>query len=121
MRQHENHGAGVFAGLLFLAFGLILLIGNLGLFPVKPLLSYWWPVILIVIGIKQLLVLRGPSSWIGGLFWIGAGTLFLSSTLGYAPFSIRGMFWPVMLIWLGVWTLLGRNGRCAGQVEDGSQ
>jgi len=120
MRQHERHGAGVFAGLLFLALGVILLIGNMGLFPVQPLVSLWWPVILIVIGVKQLIVLRGPSSWIGGLFWIGTGALFLSSTLGYMPISISGMLWPVMLIWFGVWTLMGRNGRCAGQMEDGS-
>ena len=121
MRQHERHGGNVFAGLLFLTLGVLLLAGNLNLFPVRPLLSQWWPVILVLVGIKQILVLRGPSAWVGALFWIGTGALFLSSTLGLVPVSIPGLLWPVMLIWFGVWALVGRSGNCGGQVGGGSQ
>ena len=117
----QRHGGNVFVGLVFLTLGVILLIGNLDLLRVRPLLSEWWPVVLILFGVKQVLVLRESSAWIGGLFWVGTGALFLSSTLGVVPVSIPGLLWPVMLIWFGVWALMGRSGGCAGTTGDGSQ
>jgi hypothetical protein len=105
-RQHQTAG-GIFAGLLFLALGVILLMGNMDLFPVRPVLSQWWPVLLVIVGIKHLVLFRGPSAWIGALFWVGTGALFLSSTLGYLNLSIPSLLWPVMLIWFGVFTVIG--------------
>ena len=106
-RGYEQHGRGVFSGLLLLALGLILLAGNLDLFPVRPTLSQWWPVILIIIGIKHLVVFRSPTAWIGALFWLGTGALFLASTLGYLNISLLSLLWPVMIIWFGVCIVTG--------------
>jgi len=38
--------------------------------------------------------------------------LFLSSTLGYLNIGITSLLWPVMLIWFGVFTVIGCSGNC---------
>lgn len=106
-QRHERRGAGVFGGLIFLILGIILLMGNFDLFPVRPTLAEWWPAILILFGIKHLLMWRGRNAWLGSAFWIGTGLLFLTSTLGYVNMDITTLLWPVMLIWFGVFTVLG--------------
>ena len=71
MRQRrERQGAGIFGGLLFLALGTVLLLGNLELFPVRPVLSQWWPAILILFGIMMthrdpVMLKRGDTSRLG--------------------------------------------------------
>ena len=112
-------GAGVFTGLLFLALGLILLIGNFNLYPVRPLLTQWWPLLFIIIGIKSLIVYRGTYAWIGGAFWIGMGSLFLASTLGFLSVSIPTLIWPLILIWFGIYTIIGIH--CGPQRHEGGQ
>ena len=119
-RRHDRHDTGIFAGLVFLALGVILLIGNMSLFPVQPVLTQWWPVILIVIGLKHLILFRGPSAWIGAFFWIATGALFLSTTLGFLSIAIPSLLWPIMLIWFGVFTVLGCGDRCGRHVTNGA-
>lgn len=120
-RRYDRHGRGIFAGLLFLAIGLILLAGNLDLFPVRPTLSEWWPVILIIIGIKHLWVFQGSTAWIGALFWIGTGALFLGSTLGYLNIGLLNLIWPVMIIWFGVCIVTGCGDAGHRQVTNRSE
>jgi hypothetical protein len=120
-RGYEQHGRGVFAGLLFLALGLILLAGNLDFFPVRPTLSQWWPVVLIIIGIKHLIVFRSPTAWVGALFWFGTGALFLASTLGYLNVSLLSLLWPVVLIWFGVCIVTGCGDGSHRQVTNRSE
>jgi hypothetical protein len=119
MRSRERHGAGVFTGLLFLALGVILLVGNMDLYPVRPLLSQWWPLLLILIGVKHLIVFRGPQAWFGAMFWLGTGALFLASTLGFLGTSVPTLVWPVVLIWFGVFTMLGWRG-CGKASREGN-
>jgi hypothetical protein len=120
-RRHDRPDRGIFSGLLFLTLGVILLLGNMNLFPAQPVLSQWWPALLIVIGIKHLIVFRGPSAWVGGVFWIATGVLFLSSTLGLLSIAIPSLLWPMLLIWFGVFTVLGCGNRCGGQLSDGAR
>ena len=119
-RRHNRPETGVFAGLLFLTVGVILLIGNLNLFPVRPLLSQWWPALLVLVGIKHLILFRGPSAWVNAAFWMGTGVLFLSSTLGFLPIGVPGLLWPILLIWFGVFTIIGCGRECQS-VSDRSE
>src|SRR5262245_47133322 len=107
MHGREGQGSGIFVGLLFLALGIILLIGNLDLYHIRPFLSEWWPMLLIIIGIKNTVLYRGAYAWVGGLFWMGIGGLFLASTLGYLNIPIPSLAWPLIVIWFGIFTILG--------------
>jgi phage shock protein C len=53
-------------------------------------------------------VLRRDSRQIGGLVLIGLGLLFVASNLGWFRWFDWGVFWPLILIGLGVVILLGR-------------
>ena len=122
MRQRrDRRGAGILGGLLFLTVGIILLLGNLELFPARPVLSQWWPAILILFGIKHLLMWSGRQALIGASFWIATGLLFLSSTTGYLNVGVTSLLWPIMLIWFGVFTFMGCSGSCEGSIDGRSE
>ena len=108
-------------GLLFLTVGIILLLGNLELFPVRPVLAQWWPAILILFGIKYFLMWSGRQALIGASFWIATGLLFLSSTTGYLNVGITSLLWPIMLIWFGVFTFMGCSGTCERSIDGRSE
>jgi hypothetical protein len=117
----ERPGKGIFAGLLLLALGVVLLLGNLDVFPVRPTLAQWWPLIAVIIGIKHLVVFPGTRGAISGVFWIATGALLLSSTLGYLNVGIPRLIWPVMIIWFGVLIVLGGTGQCITRAGDRSE
>ena len=120
-RHHRQRGDGVFTGLLLMTLGVIFLIGNFGLIQVRSLFVDWWPILLVLIGVKQLLVRRGRLAWLGGGFWIATGMLFLASTLGYLDMGISGMIWPLLLIWFGVVMVVGSDGHQDGPLNGRSQ
>ena len=119
--EPERRGAGIFSGLIFLAAGLFLLAGNLNFFPLRTSLARLWPIVLVIIGIKHLIVFRGSRAWLGAAFWIGTGVLFLSSTLGFLNIGFARLIWPVMIIWFGVSIFLGDVGTCARHVNNRSE
>jgi hypothetical protein len=119
MRVRQSRGGTVFTGLLFLALGIILLLDNFNLIDARPLLSQWWPALFILIGLKTLIIHEGSYAWIGALFWIAVGALFLSSTLGFVSIALPTLMWPLILIWLGVYTIVGT--RCGSYSRHGGQ
>ena len=92
------------AGLMILG-GLVLL-DRTGLADAARVLRFW-PLILIAVGLQQLAVRRqvgdhdGTVPW-NALAWIGIGGLFLLNTLGITRASVFDLFWPVLLIAVGV-------------------
>ena len=53
MHNHSEKGKGVFWGILLLVAGVLILLHNLGY--VSGNVWRWWPVILIIIGLKKLI------------------------------------------------------------------
>ena len=111
--EHHNRRpeARAFSGAVLVIIGGLLLFANLNFINIRPIAAQWWPLILVIIGVKHLLFWRGPSALGGGLFWIGTGALFLSSTLGYLNFAITSVIWPLALIWFGIVIVFGCGGR----------
>jgi hypothetical protein len=83
---------------------------NLEMVSLRPLLSQWWPLILVIIGVKHL-IQNGSGDWLSAVFWIGTGALFLSASLGYLDVAYTSLLWPVLLIWFGVAMAIGSRGR----------
>jgi hypothetical protein len=115
----RREGRG-FMGILLLTFGVLMLLSNLNVLSMRMVIYQWWPLILLAFGLKYLIAMRGSAAWIGGLFWMGTGALFLGSTLGYLEFPVTRVIWPLMVIWFGVLIALGETGRCGPAIEDRS-
>jgi len=109
---YKNARSGkVFFGMLLLIVGIYLLLKKAGLFLPDWLIS--WPMFFIVLGLYTGIRhhFRNPVSYILLL----TGGIFLFDRM------IPGMFiWPVLLITLGLYLILGRNhkSRCRNRMEN---
>jgi hypothetical protein len=85
-------------------FGLLLTLDRLGLVEARYALRFW-PVILIVVGVLQYrnppAALRGARG-VHGLIWIVIGSWLLLNSLRILRVGIWELFWPLVLIAVGV-------------------
>ena len=127
----RSRSGALTAGLILIGLGVVFLLDIWNReFSAWAFIAKYWPVILILIGLRKLLLYfswfegsaisagappiqarqsgtasegRRPSL-LGGLLWTGFGVLFLLHNLGKVPdlWSLAGRYWPVLLILLGV-------------------
>ena len=88
--------------LVLIALGVVFLMGNLDIIDVDigDLISTWWPLVLITLGVTGLFQAR--TAPIGSIFLIVIGVVFLLITLDVADYDI---LWPIVIIAAGVWVL----------------
>src|SRR5690606_393979 len=109
-----NSSGRMWAGIIIVGIGAILLAGRLGLDWLFPAWIFnWhnmWPMMLIVIG----LIIGGNSNFRNPASYIllGLGSLFLLRNV--AHFDIGSIIWPAVIIGIGLWLLMGkgRGGPC---------
>lgn len=104
VRLHGGFG-GAFIGLILAGIGVLLLLQNLGIIEVEDLWDYW-PVILIVFGLSRVFNSWGAGGRIWGALIAAAGGLFLLRNLGLIHANLWGLFWPAILIAVGLGMLL---------------
>ncbi|MCS7302493.1 MAG: DUF5668 domain-containing protein [Candidatus Kapabacteria bacterium] len=90
-------------GLLLIGAGVLLLLDALGIFPGEELLSRWWPLVVIALGIR--LAVRRPEKLTTGLAVVALGCLLLASTI-IPGFDLWTAAVPVLLIVIGIGILL---------------
>jgi predicted membrane protein len=93
------------AGLVLLIFGAILLFQQLN-FMVAPWWLFRWPVILIVVGIYSGAKHNFRNT--GSIIMIVVGVLFLADDI-FPGFDLSHFIWPLILITLGLWVILGKD------------
>ncbi|MFC3789682.1 cell wall-active antibiotics response protein LiaF [Paenibacillus sp. GCM10012307] len=108
-------------GLIIVFVGLNLLMGQFGWggFTLGHIISTFWPVILILIGIDALFK-RGGSGW-WGIILIVLGVHFLSGTIGYRFFSIGDIIRyaiPVVVILFGLKMIFKTKRSSRPQTQD---
>lgn len=115
MNKQHNRTPGnatpgrVWAGIIIVCIGAVLLAGRLGLDWLFPhWLFSWrnmWPMILIVVG----LIIGGNSNFRNPASYIllGIGAFFLLRN--FTHFDIGHLFWPAVIIGIGLWLLLGKG------------
>ena len=98
----KSHNPAVCFGLVIVAIGALLLLANFTNFGAG--IGRWWPLILIVIGLVDLLSNR--RRWFRGASTLVIGALFLMDTLGVwnVPWSL---LWPIPLLVIGAAIVLG--------------
>ena len=77
------------------------LLENLGLVYVRNVWEFW-PIILIVLGLARLSTCYTASGRVSGVVLLCVGGVFLANNLGFIPWDIWHLFWPVVLILWGV-------------------
>ncbi len=87
-------------GAVVILAGLMLLGLNFGMIPStwRPII-FSWQMLLIAIGAVSLF---GRDSYVPGIILILIGGIFIIPKFGYLPFSIHNLFWPALLITLGL-------------------
>lgn len=96
-----------YLGIIFILIGISVLFKQLGFWDLSNIISIWWPLILIGVGIRQLS--RNPISKTSGITLLVLGALFQMRNLNIITVSLMRFFWPAIIIYIGVSMLLPRT------------
>lgn len=92
---------------ILIILGVGLLMDEYSVWTFGRIISTWWPLILIGIGVS--LVLNSRESLLGGAIITLLGLTFQADKLNLLPGNVWGYFWPLVLILLGVALLIGKR------------
>ena len=94
----------MFAGVVIIALGVILLLNQFGLLP-RGIVLHFWPAVLIVAGIIKLVAGNNRGDRVVGAILIGVGAVWQTNALGLTHIT-WGQAWPVFIILVGVLFIL---------------
>ena len=103
--HNKSKSNPVLIGLLLIILGVVFLSDSFHFIRFGHLMSHWWPLILIGIGLFKLNKRDGG----GGIALIIIGSLFLLSELNIVSWHQISRFWPLALIIAGIAMLLKRK------------
>ncbi|HEY8417001.1 MAG TPA: DUF5668 domain-containing protein [Limnochordales bacterium] len=92
-------------GILLVALGVLALLHTLGVADAGTLIGTWWPLVLVLVGASQL---RNGSP-VGGAMVIAIGGAFFLRNLGVLPAEAVRLVWPLFLVAVGLYLLVGRR------------
>lgn len=90
----------VVLGLLVIAVGVVVTLGNLGFLYIDDYLPYW-PLLLIIFGITKMLQPQGRPGRFFGLVITFIGAVILLDNLYYLSISVWD-FWPLLIVAIGL-------------------
>jgi hypothetical protein len=105
--------AGVVPGVLLIVVGVLFGLDSLGVADAWSVVAGWWP--LLIVGLGALRLLDRPPDRLGGAITAGIGVIALGFTQGVLTGAALAYAWPLALIGLGLWVLLGRRGPASGE------
>jgi predicted membrane protein len=103
----------IFWGLLLIVVGVLFLLDQMDRVDFGDLVSRYWPVVFILIGISILLNNARDNAG-AGIFFILFGGFFLLMRLRILDHSVWHYAWPVAIIAVGAWILF-RPALCPGK------
>ncbi len=105
-RRRSSPAGQLFTGSLLVGIGLLFLLGNMGYFDVRFVFRNFWPLILILLGVKMLVVERGYAYGAPGvgLVWLAIGSFFLLSNFRVIDVAFRSI-WPFFPLAIGAFLL----------------
>lgn len=118
-RPRRRLGSQFLIGAVIVVIGGSLLLDNLGVMSSDTVLRFW-PAILVIVGVRDLLVAMDGGRAMRGSLLIAFGALLLMRNLDLFQFNVLGL-WPLFLILFGAQMLIrgfSRNSHAAGEVSD---
>jgi hypothetical protein len=106
------------AGLVLAGLGVLFTLDNLDLIRARDVLRYW-PAILLLVGISQIMQARSSAGMVGGSIWILFGGLLLGERLDLVSNVFR--LWPLFLVGVGgyvIWQSFNRREPPPGDGSD---
>ncbi len=97
-----------FSGILLILFGLVFLADQLGFLSSGQVIARWWPLLLVIAGLLQIVEKR---SVFGGVVLVALGGVFQLSNLHVLSIHHLSKFWPVLLVALGLQIVLSARGK----------
>ena len=107
INKHDKQGKHFIGGIVVLTIGLVFLLKNFGI--LSPDVKYYlfsWKTLLIGIGILNIAL---SENRVGGIILISLGTFFWLPDIFDLSVRAGQLFWPVVLIIIGVVLLLKKN------------
>ncbi len=101
-------------GVLVLAFGLGLLLNNVGAADFSGVFRDWWPVLLMLSGV--VIVINNARSYLVGLFVFALGALYQLDVSGVIDVEPWSVVWPLLIIFIGL-SLVFRRSMVASKVQ----
>lgn len=112
-----NTGRAVL-GITFVSLGGLLLLDRADVLDAGPIIADWWPVLLLVAALLELLA--RPARKVSAAVFAVLGLLLLVATTDVLSASAWSLVWPSLIILLGAWLLL-RGGRVPDGVHTDQQ
>ncbi len=98
-----------FSGVMLVVLGGLFLADQLGALHFGQVFHTWWPAILIIAGLLNLI--ERPASPFGPLAMLTVGVALLLANLGIVHMGSVWKLWPLVLIAVGLNILLGQRGK----------
>jgi hypothetical protein len=95
-------------GLGLVALGTLFLLDEIGALDAGDTLGRWWPLILVVLGLAQ--VVANPRHLFGPGILVLLGGVLLVSTLDLTDVNVWEVFWPLVLVLVGLRVAVGADG-----------
>jgi Domain of unknown function (DUF5668)/Cell wall-active antibiotics response 4TMS YvqF len=122
MAIQKDSSGRIFWGIIIMVVGVLLLLQQLDKLDFGNVISRYWPLILILVGLWQLIANSFRN--IGGpLFLIALGVIFQLWKLDILGRRTWNIVWPLLIIFAGLWMLLGalrRHSPAATVVKEGA-
>ena len=97
------------AGLALVTVGALYLLDQAGSVDAGSVMSRWWPLVIVAIGLAQLIV--SPRAFVGPTIIMLAGVLLLGSTLDLYDVNVWALIWPAIIIFVGFSVIFGHGSR----------
>jgi len=121
MAMHKDSSGRIFWGLIIMVVGVLLLLQQMDKLDFGDVVSRFWPLILILVGVWQLIANSFRNTG-GPLFLIALGVIFQLWKLDILGRRTWNYVWPLLIIFAGLWTLLGalkRRSPAATVIKEG--
>lgn len=95
-----------FVGVIIILFGLGFLLQQFNVPWAENVISSWWPLVIVAVGVNAWR--SNPRAFVGPLVIVGVGIILLIDNFHWFSTSAWNIFWPVVIIVIGLQIALGK-------------